>query len=249
MLSEPQSIPALRSGSNELTPGDWSTRVKDLPWISAKEGRYVKSELIKSIAHMAPRREPVLRYGITWTGEMLNHYLSQCLRRVEAIYMFTVGTVASNECQDCERERRVFPFCVVVDLPNGHVGCANCYWDGRSCSNSPATPTIAPTNPSAPQPVIRQLEMIRQAITSMRRAQAAHGAQIASIQSAKRAVFDRIERRRLPLEGDARALDEAVDGRRGAPSLDESFANLSTELDKIVDAFAALNSCYESARR
>ena len=206
---------------------------------------------------MPAMREPVLRPGITWTGEDLNRFLERDLCHVEAIYIFTVGQVAQNKCQLCERGGGIFPFCVVV----GSIGCASCYVTGIPCSKDSLFPTVAtafPTVTSAnrtiPRPIERQLETARQletnrqTITNMRHAQATLVAQIASIQSAYRPVREYLNRRLLPFDGDVRALEESIDGRHGSPSLAESLAAFNAEMEKVLDAFAALPSFPEAER-
>ena len=42
------------------------------------------------------------------------------------MYIF-MGRMANVECDTFRRNKG--PFCVTVGLSDGHVKCANCYWD------------------------------------------------------------------------------------------------------------------------
>lgn len=71
----------------------------------------------------------MLHYGVPMTGVALEFELGSSLKRVDAMYIFMVGRIADVECDTCRRDRGVFPFCITVDLADGHVKWANCYWD------------------------------------------------------------------------------------------------------------------------
>ena len=69
-------------------------------------------------------------------GIALEFQLGSNIKRVEAMYIFMVGRIADAECDSCGRDRGIFPFCVTVDLADGHVKCANCHWDNYICSKA-----------------------------------------------------------------------------------------------------------------
>lgn len=110
----------------------------------AAEGRLIKSALLRELANRQPRREPMLRYGVSMTGVALQFELGSNIKRVEAMYIFIVGRIADVECDTCLRDRGVFPFYVTVDLADGHMKYANCYWDNHECSKSHEGPSNRP---------------------------------------------------------------------------------------------------------
>ncbi|KAJ6149858.1 FAD-dependent pyridine nucleotide-disulfide oxidoreductase [Penicillium samsonianum] len=135
-LGEDSSLPAPITGTREEPPGDWADHLVKLAFPCAVEGRFIKSALLRELVDRQPRREPMLRYGVPMTGVALEFELGSSLKHVEAMYIFMVGRIADVECDTCQRDRGVFPFCVTVDLADGHVKCANCYWDNYECSKA-----------------------------------------------------------------------------------------------------------------
>ncbi|KGO60944.1 FAD-dependent pyridine nucleotide-disulfide oxidoreductase [Penicillium expansum] len=107
------------------------------PCVSLRGGRpHTNSELLKELVDRTPRREPMLRFGIPMAGIALEFQLGSNIKRVEAMYIFMVGRIADAECDSRGRDRGIFPFCVTVDLADGHVRCANCHWDNYICSKA-----------------------------------------------------------------------------------------------------------------
>lgn len=93
----------------------------------------------------------------------MHHKLSESAQHVEAAYIFMVGRRVEVKCATCLLERGIFPFCVVIDFPDGHSECANCHWYGWGCSIAPqpvpsrARPArtlqnISTANPGDPAP-------------------------------------------------------------------------------------------------
>lgn len=50
------------------------------------------------------------------------------------------------ECNLCLRDKRVFPLCIVVNLDEGHLSCANCHWENSHCSTTDIISTCLSTD-------------------------------------------------------------------------------------------------------
>lgn len=92
----PVTLPAPHTGTDERTPGPWAAHVKTLPWVTARKGTFIKSDFLKFLRTMEPRREPTLRPDNVWEAEIFDRLVGSSIVNAEAIYMQMVGRWAEE---------------------------------------------------------------------------------------------------------------------------------------------------------
>ncbi|KAJ6137578.1 hypothetical protein N7471_004064 [Penicillium samsonianum] len=157
-IGGPVVLPAPTSGTGELPPGGWASRIQFLNWSCAREGKYKKSKLLQLLATMPLLREPVLREGHLWTADTFNEKIGESIAKVEAAYIQCVGRVNDEEGESCLKKEGPFNACIVIDT----LGClkkyANCHWMNKDelCNfyKAPASEPLVVPRTNAPAPVV-----------------------------------------------------------------------------------------------
>ncbi|KAJ6139495.1 hypothetical protein N7471_005981 [Penicillium samsonianum] len=75
-LDNQSPLPAPIIGTREVALGQWSARIMRKPYPYIRDGRYIISDMVRSTEHLPPAREPMLRHGVTWTGDSPDHKLA-----------------------------------------------------------------------------------------------------------------------------------------------------------------------------
>lgn len=197
----------------------------------------------------------MVRHGLDWTGENLNSYLDGSLRRVEAFYIFMVGRVSTMECENCERERGVFPVCVVIDVPGGAQLCAGCHYDGHNCSlfsrphqNTNTTRqnrTRGVQEPSAtplPATVQAAIREGRNALNDLETARNSLNAQISRIEETALPSYDRVGNFRMPNEQQRNIHQQAI------WTLSANVTTLNARIQTIAQSLSEIISYVEENR-
>ncbi|KAJ5686589.1 hypothetical protein N7536_009208 [Penicillium majusculum] len=60
-VSPPASLPATVLGTDEVPPGAWAGHILKAPWARAREGRWLKTDLLRLLVTKPSVREPMLR--------------------------------------------------------------------------------------------------------------------------------------------------------------------------------------------
>ncbi|KAJ5618159.1 hypothetical protein N7537_003273 [Penicillium hordei] len=128
-LPNATSLPAPHTGPDEHPPGEWASHIQVLPYDCVRDGWDILPPFLRFLVTLPPRREPMLRKGISWDAFYLNEEIGKLSEHVEAAYMFMVGRRVELECVLCQLGGGAFPYCVVIDYEDGQSECCNCLWE------------------------------------------------------------------------------------------------------------------------
>jgi hypothetical protein len=99
----PMEIPAGKSGSVNLEPGQWANHIMSLPYKVARKASAIKTAAIRVLSAAEPLREPLVRHTKNYTGKRLDERIGDQAANVESALIQIVGEVSQEACENCLR--------------------------------------------------------------------------------------------------------------------------------------------------